>query len=103
VSEPSEAKDEQVLQRRGQGQAFARISREMGFERAAEAQHAFRRAVGRLPEDQANRVRREELSRLSRLAERVQRDPALSETDRDRQMRTVERMRQEMGASHPPA
>jgi hypothetical protein len=93
VSELSEAIDEKVLQLRGQGLAYARISRDLGLERAADAQQAFRRALNRLPEPDAERVRDEELSRLDRLAERVRADTARNEMDRARQLKTIERMR----------
>ena len=49
MSEVSETIDERVLELRGQGQAYARISRDLGLDRAADAQQAFRRALLRLP------------------------------------------------------
>ena len=93
MSEPSEAVDDEVLRLRRQGQAYARISRELGLDRAADAQQAFRRAVRRLPAAEAEQVREEELSRLDRLAERVRADTSKNDMDRARQLKTIERMR----------
>ena len=96
MSEASEAIDDQVLHLRGKGQAYARISRDLGFERTADAQQAFRRALRRLPTIDATRVRSEELSRLDRLAERVRADTSRNELDRTRQMKTIERMKEQV-------
>ena len=93
MSEPSEAVDDEVLRLRRQGLAYARISRELGLDRAADAQQAFRRAVRRLPAAEAEQVREEELSRLDRLAERVRADTSKNDMDRARQLKTIERMR----------
>jgi AraC-like DNA-binding protein len=93
MSELSETLDQKVLQLRGQGQAYARISRDLGLDRAADAQQAFRRALRCLPAVDAERVRDEELSRLDRLAERVRADTTRNEMDRSRHLKTIERMR----------
>ena len=93
MSEPSETIDDEVLRLRRQGQAYARISRELGLDRAADAQRAFRRALRRLPAADAEQVREEELSRLSCLAERVRADTSNNDMDRARQSKTIERMR----------
>jgi hypothetical protein len=93
VSNPPITVDDEVLRLRGQGRAYARISRDLGLERAADAQQAFLRAVRRLPEADATKVRDEELSRLDRLAERVRGDAAKNDMDRARQLKTIERMR----------
>jgi sirohydrochlorin ferrochelatase len=93
VSDPSETVDDDVLRLRRQGQAYARISRELGLDRAADAQQAFLRAVRRLPAADAEQVRDEELSRLDRLAERVRADTGKNDMDRARQLKTIERMR----------
>ena len=93
MSEPSETIDDEVLRLRRQGQAYARISRELGLDRAIDAQRAFRRAVRRLPVADAEQVREEELSRLDRLAERVRADTSKNDMDRARQLKTIERMR----------
>jgi AraC-like DNA-binding protein len=93
VSDPSETVDDEVLRLRRQGQAYARISRDLGLDRAADAQQAFRRAVGRLPAGDAELVRGEELARLDRLADRVRADTSKNDTDRARQLKTIERMR----------
>jgi hypothetical protein len=96
VSDPSETVDDKVLQLRGEGQAYARISRDLGLDRAADAQQAFRRALRRLPASDARRVRDEEVSRLDRLAERVRADTKKNDMDRARQLKTIERMRSQI-------
>ena len=93
MSNPSETVDDEVLRRRRRGHAYARISRELGLVRAADAQDAFRRALRRLPTADADRARGEELSRLDRLAERVRADTTKNDVDRARQLKTIERMR----------
>ena len=57
MSDPSETIDDKVLQLRGEGQPYARISRDLGLDRAADAQQAFRRALRRLAAGDAKRVR----------------------------------------------
>ena len=96
MSEPSETLDDEVLRLRRQGQAYARISRELGLDRAADAQRAFRRAVRRLPAADAEQAREEELTRLDRLAERVRADTSKNDMDRARQLKTIERMRDQI-------
>lgn len=91
--EAPETVEEKVLLLRGKGQPYARISRDLGLGRAADAHKAFRRALGRLPAPEANRVRDEEVSRLDRLAERVRADTRKNDMDRARQLKTIERMR----------
>jgi hypothetical protein len=101
VSDLSEASrremlDEKVLRLRGQGQPYARISRDLGLDRAADAQQAFKRALRRLPAPDAKRVREEEVSRLDGLADRVRADTAKDELDRARQLKTIDRMRSQI-------
>ena len=91
-----ETVDEKVLRLRGEGQAYARISRDLGLDRGADAQRAFVRALGRLPAPDAKRVRAEELSRLDRLAERVRGDSEQNDLDRARRLKTIEQMRSQI-------
>ncbi len=91
--EPSETVDEKVLRLRGEGQPYARISRDLGMDRGADAQRAFVRALRRLPTSDAKRVRAEEVSRLDRLAARVRGDAKQNDTDRARRLKTIERLR----------
>jgi hypothetical protein len=91
--EAPETVDEKVLRLRGEGQPYARISRELGLDRGADAQRAFMRALRQLPDTDATRVRAEEISRLDRLAERFRADTRRDEVDRARQLKTIERMR----------
>ena len=96
MSDQSETVEEKVLRLRGEGQAYARISRDLGLERAGDAQQAFRRALRRLPAPDAQRVRDEEVSRLDRLADRVRADTTGNDMDRARQLKTIERMRNQV-------
>lgn len=96
MTNQSEALDGEVLRLRQQGQAYARIGRDLGLERAADAQQAFRRAVRRLPEPDATRVRDEEFSRLDRLADRVRNNTSHDEADRVRWLSAIERMREQL-------
>jgi hypothetical protein len=88
--------DSEVLRLRSMGRAFARISKELGLERGADAQRAFQRAVRGLPASERQRVRGEEVSRLDRLADRVRADTTKGELDRARQLKTIDRMRSQM-------
>jgi hypothetical protein len=97
MPDPTEAVDDRVLQLRGQGQAYARISRDLGLGRAADAQRAFRRALGRLPSPDAERVRGEERSRLDRLAERVRADVTSDDAARQHRLEAIARMRSQLG------
>ena len=96
MSDPSVTLDEKVLQLRGEGQGYTRISRELGLERAAHAQQAFRRALLRLPDADAEPVRTAELTRLDRLAAKVRADANRNDVDRARQLKTIARMRQQV-------
>jgi hypothetical protein len=96
VSDLSETLDEKVLRLRGEGQAYARISRDLGLGRAADAQQAFQRALRSLPAADAERVRGQEMSRLDRLAERVRGDATRNETERARQLKTIKRLRSQI-------
>ena len=93
AAEASETVDEKVLRLRGEGQPYARISRDLGLEKGADAQRAFMRALRLLPDSDATRVRAEEMSRLDRFAERVRADTRRNEMDRTRQLKTIDRMR----------
>ena len=93
AAQAPETVDEKVLRLRGDGQAYARISRDLGLSRGADAQRAFMRALRQLPDSDATRVRAEEVSRLDRLAERVRGDDKQNDLDRARRLKTIERMR----------
>ena len=92
MTELSETVDNDVLRLRSEGRAYARISRDLGLTRAADAQKAFRRALRRLPAGDAERVRGEELSRLDRLADRVRADATRDELEQARKLQTIERL-----------
>jgi hypothetical protein len=96
AADPSETVEEKVLRLRGQGQPYARISRDLGLERAADAQKAFTRALRRLPAADAKRVRAEEVTRLDHLAQRVRADTKQNEMDRARRLKTIERLRSQI-------
>ena len=93
MSDPSAPTDREVLRLRGTGQAFARISRELGLATAVDAQQAFQRAVRQLPTRERDQVYREEGSRLDLLAAQVHADSSFSVEDRDRRLAVVERLR----------
>src|ERR1700739_3457572 len=93
AAQASETVDQKVLRLRGEGHPYARISRDLGLNRGADAQKAFVQALGRLPASDAKAVRAEELSRLDRLAERVRGDAEQNDIDRARRLKTIERMR----------
>jgi len=93
MSDASEAIDTEVLRRRGTGQAFARISRELELGRPVEAQMAFQRAVRRLPVGERDQVRQQEISRLDRLAARVTADTTRQPDDRSRRLAAIDRLR----------
>jgi hypothetical protein len=98
ASEPSESVDEKVLRLRSEGQPYARISRDLGLDRGLDAQRAFLRALERLPASDAERVRGEEMHRLDRLAARVRSDEEQNDMDRARRLKTIDRMRTQIGA-----
>ena len=93
MTDLSDTRDGEVLKLRSSGRAFARISRDLEFKRPLDAQRAFQRAVRRLPVDEQDVVRREEASRLDRLAQRVTADTATPEEDRTRRLAAIERLR----------
>ncbi len=96
ATELSETVEQKVLRLRGQGLPYARISRDLGLDRGADAQKAFVRALGGLPASDARQIRAEELSRLDRLAERVRGDAEQNDSDRAKRLKTIERMRSQV-------
>jgi len=93
MTDSTEAMDSEVLRLRSSGRAFARISHELRLERPVDAQRAFQRAVLRLPSPEQDQVRRQESSRLDRLAERVNADTDKPLEDRTRRLAAIERLR----------
>lgn len=89
----SEVVDSEVLRLRNAGQAFARISRELGFPKPVDAQRAFQRAVRRLPAGERDQVRQQESVRLDRLAARVNADTTRPVDDRTRRLAAIDRLR----------
>jgi hypothetical protein len=61
--------------------------------RPVDAQQAFQRAVSRLPAGEQDRIRREETTRLDRLAVQVNADASISIDDRARRLAVIERLR----------
>ena len=90
---PSESIESEVLRLRSTGRAFARISRELGMAKPADAQRAFQRAVRQLPPADGDRVRNAEMSRLDRLADKVRTDANKTPDERARQLAAVDRLR----------
>jgi hypothetical protein len=93
MADVSETRDGEVLRLRSSGRTFARITRDLEFERPVDAQKAFKRAIHRLPEDEQDRVRKQETTRLDRLAARVNADTDGSPEDRARRLVAIERLR----------
>jgi hypothetical protein len=93
VAETSDAIDSEVLRLRNNGRSYGRISRELGMERAIHAQHAFRRAVGRLSTVDRDRARSEEATRLDELEAKVNSDGSSSADDRTRRLAAIARLR----------
>jgi hypothetical protein len=89
----SDTRDGEVLRLRSSGRTFARISRDLAFDRPLDAQRAFKRAVSRLPEDQQDQVRQQETLRLDKLAQRLNADTDGSDEDRARRLVALERLR----------
>jgi hypothetical protein len=88
-----ETVEQKVLRLRGQGHPYARISRQLGLNRGADAHKAFVRALDTLGPTDAEQARAEELTRLDRLAEHVRTNPQQNDTDRARRLKTIQRMR----------
>jgi hypothetical protein len=93
MSDPSEAVDTEVLRLRSSGQAFARISRDLGLPKPVDAQRAFQRAVRRLSAGDRAQVRHQESARLDRLAARVNADTTRPIDDRTRRLAAIDRLR----------
>ncbi len=96
----SEARDVEVLRLRNGGRAFARISRDLEFDRPHDAQLAFKRALLRLPASEQATVRKEETTRLNGMAARVEADTDRSPEERARRLKTIDRLRQLIAAEH---
>lgn len=84
--------EEQVLVMRREGRSFGAIAKALGFDRARDAHEAFLRALQRLPRQQQDVVRAEELERLDRLARRL-REAGGDGADVERKLRVVDRLR----------
>jgi hypothetical protein len=93
MTDPTEVVDAEVLRQRRVGRSFAGISRDMGLSRPLDAQRAFQRAFGRLPEDEQAQVRDQESSRLDRLAAKVNGDASTTPEDRTRRLAAIDRLR----------
>lgn len=92
-------RDDQVLELRASGASYARIARTLGFAKASEANHAFLRAMRLRPEPELAKIRDGELARLDELAKNVRADPSIDETDRERRLGVVDRLRERLLAS----
>jgi hypothetical protein len=93
MAKASEATDGEVLRLRSRGQAFAKISRVLEFERPKDAEAAFQRALRRLPTAEQALVKQEETSRLDRMTARVEADMDRTPEDRARRLVAIERLR----------
>ncbi|MGH9095042.1 MAG: hypothetical protein ACRDXE_07770 [Acidimicrobiales bacterium] len=93
MTDPSEARDSEVLRMRNTGSAFARISRDLKLQRPIDAQQAFRRAFDRLTSDEQVLVRQQEAARLDRLVTLVNADASTPADERTRRLASIERLR----------
>lgn len=87
------SRDDQVLDRRVEGESFAAIAKALGFERAQDANEAFNRALRRRPDAERDELRQAEVVRLDTMAERIRVDDSLSAEDVQRLLRAVEQLR----------
>ena len=85
--------DDRALELRGQGKGLKAIARELGFQRASEANAAFNRALRRRPVDEQAVIRAAEQSRLDSLADAVRRKEELVEGDVEKRLRAIDRLR----------
>jgi hypothetical protein len=93
MTDAPEAIDGEALRLRSGGRAFARISRDLRLERPVDAERAFQRAVRRLPPQEQAEVRKQESSRLDRLAQKVVADTDKPVEEKARRLAAVERLR----------
>ena len=98
----NETRDDDVVTRRGKGQSFVRIARELGLRRGAEASEAFNRSLRRRPVVEQRQLRDEESARLDALAKRVDQNGDLSAQDKARQRQVLDRLRRRMLAPDDP-
>lgn len=75
------------------GTSFARIARSLGMAHASDANAAFHRALNRRPAAERQTIRQAEFGRLDALEQRVRADDALTDDRRDKQLHTLNRLR----------
>lgn len=95
----SHATDVEAFNLRRTGRSFGAIARELGYESAPDATHAFFRALSASEPAEQQLVRDEEHGRLTQLAEHVRADASLDETTRSRRLAVVDRLRQRVDAA----
>jgi hypothetical protein len=88
--------DDEVMELRSRGRSYARIARDLGFDRTSQASEAFNRAIRGRPVEERAALRDEENQRLDALAELTRRRPGLSAEDVERRLRTIETLRRRM-------
>lgn len=95
----SYATDVEAFNLRRTGRSFGAIARQLGYESAPDATHAFFRALSASEPAEQQLVRDEEHGRLTQLAEHVRADASLDETTRSRRLAVVDRLRQRVDAA----
>ena len=93
-SPDTESPEARVLGLRREGRSFAAIAKELGYERASQANDAFNRALREQPAAEQATLRKEEGVRLDALESRVRSLTDLDADEVERRLRTIARLRQ---------
>ena len=92
-------RDLEAFNLRRTGRSFGAISRQLGYESAPAATHAFFRVLAASEPAEQEIVRDEEHGRLAALAEHVRADASLDDTTRGRRLAVLDRLHQRVNAA----
>lgn len=92
-------RDLEAFNLRRTGRSFGAISRQLGYDSAPAATHAFFRVLAAREPAEQEVVRHEEHGRLAALAEHVRADAALDDATRDRRLAVLDRLHQRVNAA----
>ncbi|MGD9751807.1 MAG: hypothetical protein AB7W59_12495 [Acidimicrobiia bacterium] len=95
----SPERDLEAFNLRRTGRSFGAISRDLGYDSAPAATHAFFRVLAGRERSEQEIVRDEEHGRLAALAEHVRADASLDDTTRDRRLAVLDRLHQRVNAA----
>ncbi len=90
--------DEQALAMRRKGRSFSGIAKELGYERAHDANDAFNRALRQRPPAEQDELRQEEQRRLDVMTQRVQEDDTLDKDEVAKRLRAIDHLRRVLAA-----